>query len=139
MIRVNGRVLEIGPSRSATGGRLESSATWWESLAILGASLVLLGSLVNSALGSAAGIGGVVGFLAAAALAGAERFELATALGVSGVVWTSAGIAVYLGVDRFLWGSFLGFVAVGGFALILGGAKSFQRRAQRHSETHFPS
>jgi hypothetical protein len=82
--------------------------------------VLLLGAFVGANWGSAAAIGGFAMFLTTAVLAGTERYELATGLGVSAVVWTAAGISVYLGVDRSLFGSFLGFAFFGSTALVAG-------------------
>jgi len=125
----DGRVLEIPASRPARLSRLEGSVEWWESLAILGGSLLVLGAFVGAVLGSAAAICGFVLFLATAVVAGAERYEFATALGVSGVIWTSAGISVYLGTDPSLIGSLLGFAIVGAAALVAGMFGALRRRS----------
>ncbi|HEY1197769.1 MAG TPA: hypothetical protein VGG32_03470 [Thermoplasmata archaeon] len=130
MIVVDGRVLEMPSYRSASTARLEGSVAWWGSLALLGGSLLVLGAFVGADLGSATAIGGVVLFLVAAILAGAERYELATALGVSAVLWTSAGIAVYLGTDPSLIGSLLAFAIVGVVALVAGGLGALRKRSR---------
>jgi hypothetical protein len=125
---IDGRVLEVPARRSASTLHLEGSVAWWGSLALLGGSLVVLGAFVGAGLGSEAAVGGVALFLATAILAGSERYEFATALGVSAVIWTSAGIAVNLGADPSWAGSFLAFAGVGVAALVAGGLGALRRR-----------
>ena len=130
IIVVNGRVEELPahyPSRIT--GRGEATEGWI-SLALLGGLLLALGALVGTDQGSAAAIGGVVLFLATAVLGGAERYEFATALGVSGVVWTAAGMSVYLGIDPSLVGSFLGFAIVGVASVGAGTAGALRKRGR---------
>ncbi|MGD0587388.1 MAG: hypothetical protein ABSA63_01135 [Thermoplasmata archaeon] len=117
---VNGRVHEIPARRSSDRVRAEGSVTWWESLALFGGSLVILGLFVGADLGFGAAIGGVALFLATAILAGEGRYEFTTAVGTSAMVWTSSGIAVVLGTDPSLIGSLFCFVFVGVAALALG-------------------
>lgn len=126
-------VVEVPASRSAHAVRLEDSVAWWGSLAVLGASLVVLGLIVGAALGSAAAIGGFVLFLATAVLVGDERYEVATAMGISGVIWTSAGISVSLGTDPSLVGSLVGFEIVGVLGLVVGVPGILRARVRRPS------
>jgi hypothetical protein len=120
IIVVNGRVLEIPAHRSVVFPPLEGSLAWWKSLALLGGMLVVVGAFVGADWGSAAAIGGVLLFFAAAILSGSERYEFATAVGVAALIWTSAGISVDLRADPSLIGSSLGFVVVGAAALLTG-------------------
>lgn len=123
---VDGRVVEVPAHRSVGFPPLEGSVAWWEALALLGGLLVALGAFVAADWGSATAIAGVLLFFAAAILAGADRYEFATALGVAAVIWTSAGISVYLGADPSLLGSFLGFVIAGTAALVTGGFRTLR-------------
>ncbi|MGA8711160.1 MAG: hypothetical protein WB786_08050 [Thermoplasmata archaeon] len=117
---VNGRVYEVPPRRSADLVRLEGSVIWWEALALLGGSLLILGGFLGADLGFAAALVGVALFFVTAVFAADERYEFATALGIAAVIWTSAGIAVDLGTDPSLIGSFLAFGIVGATMLIAG-------------------
>ena len=120
VVVINGRVHEIPAPRSVDWVRLERSVAWWASLALLGGLLILLGIFVGADLGLVSAIGGVALFFATAALAGDERYELATAAGVAGVVWTSSGIAVDLGTDPSLTGSLVVFAVTGAVMLLAG-------------------
>jgi len=113
VVVVDGRVHEIPAYRSAPGPELAGARRWRGALLLLGGLLLGLGGFVGANLGAEAAVGGVMLFLATAVVAGTERYELATALGVSGVVWTSAGMSVALGADPSLTGSLAGFVIVG--------------------------
>lgn len=122
---INGRVLVIGPSHATrVGGR----AAGWGCLALFGATLLALGIPIVAGVGSFAAIGGVVFFVAAGVVAGSERYSLATALGSAGVVWSCAGIAVYLGTDPSLTLSALVFAVVGTLLLFAGGWSALQHR-----------
>jgi hypothetical protein len=117
---VNGRVHEVPARSSADGAHLEGSVAWWQSLALLGGLLLVLGILVGANVGVAAAIAGVGLFFATAVVAGDERYETATALGIAAVIWTSMGIALDLGTDPSLPGSLLSFAVVGAAMLIAG-------------------
>lgn len=133
VIVVNGRVLEI-PAYHPTGPTaLENSVAWWESVVLLGVALVVLGVLVGADLGSVAAVGGVALFLATGIVAGAERYEAATALGVAAVLWTSAGISVSLGVDPSLIGSLVAFATIGAVVIVAGSWGAARRRAQERN------
>lgn len=131
---INGRVLELGPARAT---HTTSRAGWWRSLALFGGTLLLLGIPIGAGVGSLAAIAGVVFFVAAGEIAGSERYELATALGAAGVVWTSAGIAVALGTDPSLALSALLCAVAGALLVFVGGRNSVreQRRDRRRSVT----
>ncbi|MGA8542356.1 MAG: hypothetical protein WB947_02260 [Thermoplasmata archaeon] len=111
---------------------LEDTVAWWGSLALLGALLVTAGLLVGADMGETVAIAGVALFFATAVLAGAERTEWATALGVAGVVWTAVGISLVLGSDPSRFGSLVG-LSVSGAAMvligILGAARAHRRTA----------
>lgn len=130
VLLVNGRVLELPAVRSAQCVRLEGSVAWWSALAFLGGALVALGACVGAGLGSAAAITGVVLFLATGVLLGSERYEYATVVGVSAVLWTSAGIAVYLGTDGLLIDSLVVFALVGIAALVAGSLGAARARSK---------
>jgi hypothetical protein len=130
-----GRVLEVPSSLAAHHAYLANSVAWWESLALLGASLAILGALTGAVLGTAAAICGFTFFLITAVIAGTERYEFATALGVSGIVWTSTGISVSLGTDPSLVGSFVAFEVFGVSSLAVGvlGAVRAKHRTGRET------
>ncbi|HTS33442.1 MAG TPA: hypothetical protein VMI55_05850 [Thermoplasmata archaeon] len=113
-------IQEVGPGRSAQLVRLERSVAWWTSLATWGALLLPLGALVGTGLGASSAIGGFLLFLVTAVAVGDERYELATALGVSAVIWTAVGVSVSLGADGSLVASLVGLTAVGALGLIVG-------------------
>lgn len=123
---INGRVYEVRPSRSVGSCYLSGSVAWWGALAVWGALVLGLAAFVGVGLGAMSAIGGVVWFLGAGVLAGWERYELATALAVSGIVWTSTGIAVYLGTDSFLGYTVIAFAVVGLVALVIGRVGAFR-------------
>jgi len=128
VIKVDGRFLEVTPSLSVGVFRAERPAVWWSSIALLGGLLLALGGLVGAGLGTPAAIGGVVLFFAAAVAAGAERYAVTTVTGVAAMVWTSAGVSVYLGVDRSLFLSFLALAVVGAAVSVVGGLGAVRRR-----------
>ena len=101
----------------------------WAGLAVFGVLLTLLGLVVGWGFGSAAVVAGFCWFLGTAVLAGAEQRTLATALGASGIVWTSAGIAVLLRVDPSPWGSLVGFEPAGIAALVVAAWEVTRSRA----------
>jgi hypothetical protein len=124
-------IQEVGPHRSAQLVRLERSVAWWTSLATWGALLLPLGALVGSGLGPSGAIGGFLLFLVTAVVVGDEQYELATALGVSAVIWTAAGISVSLGADRSLVASLVALTAVGTLGLVVGVLGSLGARNSR--------
>ena len=126
---VNGRVHEVPAGRSVDRVRLESSVAWWTSLGIFGGLLAVLGVLVGTDLGVPAAIGGVSLFFATAVLAGDERYEIATALGSAGVLWTSLGIAVDLGTDPARSVSFVVLASIGIVAMAAGVLGGLRRKA----------
>lgn len=132
---VNGRVIEMPAHRTTDRVRLESSPAWWGSLAWLGGALVVLGAFVGAGLGSATTIIGVSLFFATAILSGAELYEFATAVGASAVLWTSAGISVYLGADPSLVASMVALVVLG---LVMLGAASVGIARTRSSDASHP-
>jgi hypothetical protein len=128
LILVNRRLHEVMTTSALDRVRLEGSAAWWGSLSFLGGSLLVLGAFVGANAGTAAAVGGVMLFFATAVLAGAEQYEFATALGVSALIWTSAGIAVYLGTDPTSFGSFLALTILGLAVLVTGGLGTLRKR-----------
>ena len=114
------RALERDRSSAVELLRVERTAAWYRSLGVLGGSMIVLGVLVGSNDALAAAIGGFVMLLATAIIGGAEKYELATVAGVSGVIWTSAGISGSLGTDPSPFVAFLTLALVGGFALATG-------------------
>ncbi len=120
VIVVDGRLLGPSAYRPSAFAELQDTVAWWSALAALGGLLLVAGVLVGSGGGEAVAISGVALFFATAVLAGAELTEMATALGVAAVVWTSAGISVALGTDPSLVGSFAGLAASGGLGLLSG-------------------
>jgi hypothetical protein len=133
LIRVDGRVLAPTSYRPTPFVDLEDSVAWWTALSILGAFLALAGVLIGSGEGEATAIGGVALFFATAVSAGAERAEIASALGTAGVVWTALGIAVVLGTDTARVGSLLG-LAVSGGAFVAAGAVGALRAGRRRAD-----
>jgi peptidoglycan/LPS O-acetylase OafA/YrhL len=131
LIVVNGRVQELPPYRSSVLSLGEHRSDGWVAVAILGVLSMALGGLVAEDQGSAAAVGGVVWFLGTAVLAETERPELATALGVSGVVWTAVGISVYLGVDPSRAGTFVALVLLGAVAVLAGAVGLVRTRSPR--------
>lgn len=123
--------------RPSTLVDFEDTVAWWAALASLGGLLVGAGVLVGLGTGDAVAISGVALFFATAVLAGFERIEAATAVGVAAVVWTAAGISVALGTDPSLVGSFVGLAGVGAVAVAVGctGARRAATRAQRISNS----
>jgi hypothetical protein len=127
VIVVRGRVLGPGAYRPSSFADLEDTVEWWTALAVVGGLIVGAGLLVGTDQGDITAIVGVALFVVTAVLAGAERTELATALGVAGVVWTSAGISVSLGTDPSSLGSMIVFVAVGGAMVVVGALRAQSR------------
>ena len=130
MIVVNGRVVSPTAYRPSRFTELEDTVAWWSSLTVLGALLAVGGLLVGAGAGEFVAISGVALFFATAVLAGLEQTEAATAVGVAGIVWTSAGISVALGTDPSLLGSLVGLGAAGGLALLLGVVGAFRAHAR---------
>ena len=130
MIVVEGRVLSPSVYRASSFVELEDTVAWWGSLATLGALLVAAGVLLGADRGELVAIGGVTLFFATAVLAGAERPEPATSLGVAGVVWTSAGVSLALGTDPSLVGSMLGLSVAGAILLALGAGGAVRAHAR---------
>lgn len=124
---VNGRIHEASLVRPAY---VEDPIVWWRALGVLGVTLLALGAWVGAGLGAIAAVGGVVLFLAAGVAIGSERYGLATAFGAAGVVWTSTGIAVYLGTDPELGVSALAFGAVGVIVTVASYFGAFRHRAR---------
>lgn len=135
IVTSGGRVLEVPSSPAAHRAYLASSVAWWESLALLGASLAILGALTGAVLGTAAAICGFTFFLVTAVIAGTERYEFATVLGVSGIVWTSTGISVSLGADPSLVGSFVAFEVLGASSLAAGVLGAVRAKHRNERET----
>jgi hypothetical protein len=123
--------------RPATLVELRDTVEWWNSVALFG------GLMVGLALGAAAGSGEVVAivgfalFLATAVVAGAERFEAATAVGAAAVIWTALGISLVLGTDPSPAGTALGFALVGAAAGI-GGVAGRRRVVRREGPARAP-
>jgi hypothetical protein len=122
---IRGRVVEVPPSRA---DYRRDPRAWWKALSLLGGTLLGLGVSVGAGLGPLSAIGGVALFVAAAVVAGSERYEFATALGCAGIIWTSAGIAIYLGTDPSLGLTVLAFAAAGFAALAVGILGAFRAR-----------
>jgi hypothetical protein len=120
MIVVEGRVLSPSAYRPSSILRVENTVAWWASLALVGGTLVAAGLLVYSGAGETLAVAGVALFLLAGVLAGAEWLEAATAVGVGAIVWTATGISLVLDTDPSRAYSLLGFVVVGGMAVICG-------------------
>jgi hypothetical protein len=131
---INGRVMEIPGHRRTGPIGIESKLPWWGAVTALGLLTVALGSLLGLREGTAAAIGGVALFLVTAVLAGVERYEAATALGVSALLWTSAGVAIYLGLGgpALLW--FAAFGSGGAAMAVVGmvGALRVRSGTLRH-------
>jgi hypothetical protein len=130
VITVRGRVLETPVSRSPDAARLEDSVAWWSALGTLGALLALLGYPVVEGWGSPVAVLGVLLFFATAVVAGAERYEFATALAIAGVVWTSFGIAVVLGTDPSRLGSLVVLELLGSITVTTGALGAWRARAR---------
>ena len=134
VVTINGRVHEIPAYRPATGSRLGGAEAWWRPLLLLGGLLLVLAGFVGADLGSEAAVGGVALFLATAVVAGTERYELATALGLAGVFWTAAGISVALRVDPSLNASLLGLALVGLVSLAAGVLSVHRSRLEQRTD-----
>lgn len=134
VIVVDGRVLPPQAYRPSPFAALEGTLAWWSALSVLGGLLVVAGVLIGSNLGEATAIGGVTLFFGTAVCAGAERGEIATALGTAGLVWTGLGIAVVLGTDATPRGSLIGLGVCGGTMVGIGvvGAVRAGRRTIDH-------
>jgi hypothetical protein len=133
VMRVGGRVVEPSRYRPSSVVRLEDTVAWWGSLGLFGGLAIGLGILAYGSGGSAAAVGGVALFLATAVVAGAERYEPATALAGAGIVWSSVGISLYLGTDPSPGSTFVVLSVVGAVALVLGGAGAFRVWARERS------
>jgi hypothetical protein len=129
---VEGRVVEVPPSHRWGEVHPEGSRDWYEAVALLGGMLLLLGAVAGESYGGAAAVAGFTMFLATAVLAGLERYEWATAVGVAAVVWTVVGISEFLGIDRSPLASFVGTGAVGALTLGVGLGGTLLRRAKGH-------
>jgi hypothetical protein len=125
---VRNRILPRSAYRPAPLAELANTPAWWAALAALGGLIVAAGALLGVGAGEATAIGGVVLFLATAAVAGAERSELATALAVAAIVWTAAGISEAMRVDTAHVATAVGFVTAG--ALFVGGGLAGASRAR---------
>ncbi len=127
-IVVGERVVPRSAYRPAPLGELADTPAWWGSLALLGVALLLGGALLGVRAGEVVAIGGVVLFLLTAVAAGAERTEIATALAVSGMVWTAAGISVVARVDGAVIATTFAFALVGAVLIGVGMAGWTTRR-----------
>ena len=114
VIVVDGRLLGPSAYRPSAFAELQDTVAWWSALAALGGLLSRRGRSRSAAVGERPSPSTGVALVATAVLAGAELTEMATALGVAAVVWTSAGISVALGTDQSLVGSFAGLAASAG-------------------------
>ena len=137
MIVVEDRVVYPSEYRPSTFLNFEDTIAWWRSLAVLGALVALLAVAVVGDEGELAAIVGVVLFFATAVVAGQERYELGTALGTAGVVWTATGISLVLRTLGPNAVPALAFGAVGGLVLLLSLARAGRAgaRAKRISKT----
>jgi hypothetical protein len=133
VVRIGGRVVPSSEYRPSALAGLGDTVAWWTALAVLGGGLVGAGLLVAAGWGEATVIAGVALFLATAVAAGADRTEIATALGTVAVVWTASGIAVVLGTDPSPIGSLVGFVVAGALALTAGGLGAARARRRARS------
>jgi hypothetical protein len=129
-------VHELPGPRSPGLSWREDPATVGSCVALVGGLTVGLALLLILSRGSSASVFGVVLFLAAAVLAGAERYDLATGVGISAMVFTTVGISVYLGVDASPIESALGFLTVG-VGLLLAGTAGWHRERRRATERAF--
>jgi hypothetical protein len=141
VLRVGDRVVPSTAYRPTAFVGVANTVAWWTALMLLGAGLVGAGALVDAGLGEVTAIAGVALFLATAVVAGAERTELATALGTVALVWTASGIAVVLGTDPSRPGSLVAFTVAGALALVGGaiGAARARRRDPPRSGSSTPS
>lgn len=126
---INGRILEVAAYRTAGPPRLENTVAWWESLVLLGGMLLVLSGFAAAGWGARAAIGGVVLFLVTAVLAGVERYEFATATGIAALLWTSAGVAVLLGLGGRPVDWFVAFAAAGVAMAVAGAAGAVRLRS----------
>jgi len=74
-------------------------------------------------------------FFITAVLAGAERYEFATALGVAALLWTSAGVAVYLGLGGSPAAWFVAFASAGVATTVAGTAGALRLRSEEPRAT----
>jgi hypothetical protein len=130
LIVVDGRLVSRSTYRPSSIVDLEDTVGWWSSLAFLGGLLLVAGLLVGAGEGEVVTLSGVAFFFGTAVLAGAERTELATPLGVAGVVWTASGISLVLGTDPSFLGSLLGFATAGGIAVVAGAFGAIRAHAR---------
>jgi len=132
---INGRVTEIPAHQPGGPVRIENSVPWWESVALFGALLIGLAAFLGARDGAAAAVGGVALFLLTAVLAGTERYEFATAAGVAALLWTSAGVALYLGVGSAPAVWFVTFASAGSATTVAGtvGAVRLRSKGRRRS------
>jgi len=134
VIVVDGRLHEIPASHPAGRARGQESKTWSSSLTTLGASLEVLGGIEYAGLGPETAICGFALFLVTAVLAGDGRYELATAVGVSAIIWTSVGVALVLGTVTPSVFALVALAVVGGVALFGGFAS--RPHGRRRSVPH---
>lgn len=129
---VDERVVPRSAYRPSPFEDLADTPAWWASLVLLGALTIVAAGLLGARDGEATAIGGVVLFLATAVVAGLERAEAATALAISGLLWTSAGISMAAGFDGDALATGIGF-AVAGIGLVGIGSAGLVRalRTQR--------
>lgn len=120
VLLVGDRVVPHSAFRPTPWADLADTPAWWGALALFGGFLVLAAVTIGAASGEATAIGGVLFFLAAAVAAGAERTEVATALALAGLVWTSTGISLATGTDGAPAATAWGFALIGGGLIVLG-------------------
>jgi len=133
-----GQLVDLPVGSVGSGVRGEAPNAWCQSAAVLGGGLVVLGVLVDRGVGTTTAIAGVSLFFATAVLAGFERYEWATAVGFSAIVWTAAGIAISLGTDRYPLGAAAGLGFAGAGLVVLGVVRARRRRVARHHPRNGP-
>jgi hypothetical protein len=132
VLLVGDRVVPHTVYRPSPWSELSDTPAWWGALALLGGLITLAGATSGISSGEVTAIGGVLLFFATAVAAGAERTELATALALAGLVWTSTGIALAIGTDGSATGTLIAFAALGVALVVVGvaGAARSTRRAE---------
>lgn len=128
---LEGEVVTPRAYRPSTAFDFEDTVAAWSALAIAGTLIAIAGLLVVAGMGEAATLLGVGLFFGTAVVAGADRIEVATALGVGGVICMAAGVSAVLGSDPSRLGPFVGLAAAGALATGFGGVGAL--RAHRRS------
>jgi hypothetical protein len=110
---IGGRVVGGSVYRTREYPDLEDNGSWWTAASVFGVLVIGAGFLILLNAGASLAVTGVAFFLTSPVVMATRRFELSTAVGGAGFVWTTAGIGVSMGTLRNVPEVPFGFLLVG--------------------------